>query len=156
MTSPAPNRVRSRSVVAIAHLEMSWPAQIAPTLIHPTGRPAQHRVHRGSRLAEPSTERRGISQQRRAGLGEPETEPLVLPLRFDPVAPVDTTQAQPAMKELLLKILTVLVYPLFQPFKIRSVSASASSATQMQLARWRLLGRLDTAPDSVPSVEMEV
>src|SRR5213593_4286970 len=67
MASPSLNRARNCSILAIAHFEMRWAAQVAAALLHPMRRPAEHRLQRRRRRAERRANSRRISQQRGGG-----------------------------------------------------------------------------------------
>jgi hypothetical protein len=89
-------------------------------------------------------------------LAQPQTEPLALPFRFDAVQGDLASQLHPAMKELLLDLLRILVYPLLGPFRIKNISGSASSATQTLLSRWVLRTPVDDARPPAPSPGVRV
>jgi hypothetical protein len=73
-------------------------------------------------------------------LGEPQNEVFVLPLCLFDRTPSAPQQLQPNFKELLLRLIAVVVMPIVQPFPVGrdSVSGFSSSAMKAMLLRWSL------------------
>jgi hypothetical protein len=86
-------------------------------------------------------------------LGEARTEPFVLPLYLFDEPPAGLSQdLHPDFERFILKLLTVMVYPLVDRFRIKDVSGFTSSAMQLMLSRWTLRTPVDDVRPPVGGV----